>query len=60
MFIVYIWEIISYDDDKRGESKAWAMNPFVLNFTSDFRILLFIFLSDPSPIIGNACHSLTD
>ena len=35
------------------------MNPFVLNFTSDFRILLFIFLSDPSPIIGNACHSLT-
>ena len=36
MFIVYIWGIISYDDDKRGESKAWVKNPFVLNFTTDF------------------------
>ena len=30
------------------------------DFNSYFRIYFHLFLSDPSPIIGNACHSLTD
>ena len=28
-------------------------------FSFDILFVLFIFLSDPSPIIGYACHSLT-
>ena len=50
----------SYAQNVNSGEKMEALDPAICFLFVYVLNIYFLFLSDPSPIIGNACHSLTD